>query len=171
MLPMNSRGISIQLSWRILSLAVVIGAVIALAASARSQSAAPKTDVRLMKAVNMVVAQGHDAILPPHISNLLGIAPTETQVPVKQFVTMGDLVRGFEVSQAKHNDIVIFVEDRSKNESTFYLISPSSRLRKVLSVRAGVGYDRKPTVADQEAFAKEKKLWLDQLVPEKPAAH
>jgi hypothetical protein len=151
----------------------VLAIAVALAGSLSSQSApqtTPKKDLRLLTAVKKVVEQGHDATLPPHISNLLGISPNETAIPVKQLVTMGELIRGFDVSQVQRDDIVIFVEDHAKNESTFYLTSPTSRLRKLLSVRGGVGYDRKPTAGDREAFAKEKTYWLDQLVPAKRPA-
>jgi hypothetical protein len=137
---------------------------------AHSQKApAPKTDKRLALAVNKTLEQGHDAFLPPHISHLLGISPDEQKVPIKQFAEMGETIRGFEVSAEKHDDIVIFVENRSQDETTFYLISPRGSVRRVLSVKAGVGYGRTPTPADRTALAAEKQYWLDHLVPATPA--
>jgi hypothetical protein len=124
-----------------------------------------KSQQRLAKAISMTLAQGHDAILPPHISDLLGISPDKKEIPVKQFVQMGTVVRGFEVSKPENDDVVIFVEDRPASETTFYLTSPRGTVRKILDVKAGVGYPRKPTVSDKEAFAKEKTFWLDQLAP------
>jgi hypothetical protein len=132
----------------------------------RSQTtAATKTQNRISRAVEVTLAQGHDALLPPHISHLLGISPESLEVPVKQFATMGEAVRGFEVSLGDH-DIVIFVEDRAKNESTFYLLSFRGNVRKVVSVQEGVGYDRTPTPADRKALEKEREFWLDRLAPE-----
>jgi hypothetical protein len=82
---------------------------------------------------------------------------------------MGETIRGFEVSTANHNDIVIFVENQSQGDSIFYLLSATGTVRKVVSVKAGVGYDRAPTAADRTALAAEKKLWLDRLVPATPS--
>ena len=148
----------------ILILAHVIGSSIAL-----SQSASPsKAQPRLAIAVDKTLTQGRDAILPPHISHLLGISPDEREVPVKQFAQIGEVVKGFEISVAKHDDIVIFLEDRSNKESTFYLTSPLGRVKKVAWVKAGVGYDRPPTAKDKNAFESEKQYWLDLLAPKPP---
>jgi hypothetical protein len=131
-----------------------------------AQSQAPgaaKPQSRLVAAVDRTLEQGHDAILPSHVSHLLGISPDEHEVPVKQFVEMGEPIRGFEVSTAEHNNVVIFVESRARKESTFYLTSRRGVLRKVLSVVEGVGYDRPPKKADKDEFEKEKQYWQDRL--------
>lgn len=127
--------------------------------------AAPKVESRLAAAIDRTLAQGHSAILPPHVSHLLGISPGEREVPVKQFAEMGEPIRGFEVATDKPDNVVLFVENRAKNESTFYLTSRRGLLRKVLSVVEGVGYDRRPTTGDRAAFEKEKKRWIDRLAP------
>jgi hypothetical protein len=128
-------------------------------------SAAPKAKSRLATAIDRTLEQGHDAVLPPHVSHLLGISPEEHEVPVKQFAEMGEPIRGFEVSAAEHKNLVLFVESRANNQSTFYLSSPRGTLRKVLAVIEGVGYARVPTKDDREAFEKEKQYWIDRLVP------
>jgi hypothetical protein len=148
---------------------IFIFLVMALSPAAYSQTAPPsKTPRRLASALKQTLTEGKDAILPPHISHLLGISPGEQEVSVKQFVQMGEVIRGLEVSAAKHDDVVIFVENRAEKESTFYLTSPRGSLRNVLSVRSGVGYQRAPTIADKKAFEREKQSWLDRLVPEHP---
>jgi len=114
-------------------------------------------------AIDRTLAEGNEAILPPHVSNLLGISPKEHEIPVKQFVEMGEPIRGFEVSTAEHNNVVIFVESRTQKKSTFYLTSRRGILRKVLSIIEGVGYSRVPTKDDKDEFEKEKKRWTDQL--------
>lgn len=131
-------------------------------------TAAPKAKTRFASAIERTLEEGHDAILPPHISNLLGISPQEHEIPVKQFVEMGALIRGLEISTAEHNNVVIFVEDRTQKETTFYLTSRLGVLRRVLSVREGIGYGRTPTKDDKDAFAKEKQAWIDKLVPKSP---
>jgi hypothetical protein len=143
--------------------------LVAVSLSAQSQTrTASKPDTRLARVIDQTLKQGHDAILPPHISHLLGISPEEHEVPIKQFVQMGEPIRGFEVSGANHNNVVLFVENHGQNESTFYLTSARGILRKVLSVRQGVGYDRVPNKDDQAAFEKEKQLWIDRLTPKQP---
>ncbi len=154
-----------MLKTRLLGAILVLGFV-AFSLLAHSQKAStPTTQQRFALAVNKALEQGHDAFLPPHISHLLGISPDEQKVPVKQFVEMGQTVRGFEVSAEKHEDIVIFVENQSQGESTFYLVSARGSARRVVSVKAGVGYDRVPTAGDRKDLATEKQYWLDRLVP------
>ena len=137
-------------------------------ASQAQKSASSQTTSSLTKAIDLTLKQGHDAILPPHVSHLLGISPAEREVPVKQFVQMGEPIRGFEVSTAQPNDIVIFVESRAQKQTTFYLMSKRGTLRKVLTVLEGTGYSRRPTKDDEEAFEKEKQRWVDQLSPKHP---
>jgi hypothetical protein len=143
--------------------------IVAFSLAHAQKTSAPKTDKRLTLAVSKTLEQGHDVFLPPHISHLLGISPDEQKVPVKQLAEMGETIRGFEVSTANHNDSVIFVENQSQGDSIFYLLSSTGTVRKVVSVKAGVGYDRAPTAADRTALAAEKKLWLDRLVPATPS--
>lgn len=138
-------------------------AVCGAATHVQAQTKAPKSP--LAAAIARVLAEGHDAILPPHVSNLLGISPQEQEVPVKQFAEMGEPIRGIEVSTADHNNVVIFVESRAQKESTFYLMSRGGVLRKVLSVQQGVGHSRQPTKDDKESFEKEKQHWVAQLAP------
>ena len=127
---------------------------------------APTTKSRLATAIDLTLEKGHESTLPPHISTLLAISQGK-EVPIKQAVEMGEPVRGFEVSTDEHHNVVIFVENRTAKETTFYLTSRSGTLRKVLSVREGTGYSRQPTKDDAESFRKEKQHWLDRLVPKK----
>lgn len=146
------------------SIAVILLAACWLAAQSQ-KPAASQTKSRLASAIDRTLDQGHDAILPPHVSNLLGISPEQHEVPVKQFVQMGEPVRGFEISTAEHNNVVIFVESSAQKKSTFYLTSRRGTLRKVLSVIEGVGYARVPTKPDRETFEQEKQRWIDALAP------
>ena len=134
-------------------------------ASQAQKSAGSQTTSALAKAIDLTLEQGHDAILPPHVSHLLGISPDEHEVPVKQFNQMGEPNRGFEVSTAQPNDVVIWIESRAEKQTTYYLMSKRGTLRKVLAVVEGTGYSRRPTKDDQEAFEKEKQRWVDQLAP------
>jgi hypothetical protein len=81
---------------------------------------------------------------------------------------MGEPIRGIEVSEAEHNNVVMFVESRAEKKTTFYLTSRRGVLRKVLSVIEGVGYDRLPTENDKREFEKEKQHWIDVLASKHP---
>jgi len=162
--PAPARGMP---KGRRLTATLILG-VVAFSLAHSQKSSPPSTQHRFALAVNKALEEGHDAFLPPHISHLLGISPDEQRVPVKQFAEIGETVRGFEVSAAKHDDIVIFVENHSQGENTFYLLSARGTVRRVVSVKDGVGYDRTPTAADRTALAAEKQLWLDSLVPATP---
>lgn len=145
--------------------AILLASWIPVSLTVAQTAPAVKPQPRFATAVEAVLTQGHQASLPPHISHLLGISPHEEEVPVRQFVQMGELVKGFEVSLADENDVVIFVENRAQKETTFYLASAHGTLRKVVSVQEGVGHDRAPNATDHKAFAVEKQFWVDHLFP------
>ena len=84
---------------------------------------------------------------------------------MQSVVHTGNLVQGFDVLVTNKNDIVIFVVDETANEQNLYLTSPEGTLRKVVSVKAGVGNVARTMDKDRKAFEKEKKFWVDRLVP------
>jgi hypothetical protein len=149
-------------------IAASIVVLLGCALGAPGQTAASRTQGRFSGAIAKTLAQGRDAVLPPHISHLLGISPAEKEVPVKQFVEMKEDIRGFEVGSLKQDDVVLFVEDRVSHDTTFYLTSPNGKLRRVLAVRGGVGYERAPTQADRKVFEKEKTYWVGRLGAGRP---
>ena len=124
---------------------------------------------RLAQAADVASQKGFHAKLPPHISTLLGLNK-EQETPVMQSVVRtGPVVQGLDVSVANKNDIVLFIVDESANNQTLYLTSPEGTLRKVVSVKAGVGTAARPTPQDTKSFQKEKQFWLDRLTPARPA--
>lgn len=153
---------------RILSAIGVVLLPVCWLAAQSQKSAASQTKSGLASAIDRTLDQGHDAILPPHVSNLLGISPQEHEVPVKQFVQMGEPIRGFDVSAAEHNNVILFVESRAQKQTTYYLTSRRDILRKVLAVVDGVGNTRRPTNDDRETFEQEKRRWIDVLAPKHP---
>jgi hypothetical protein len=132
-------------------------------ASPAQKSAGSQTTSPLAKAISRTLTEGHDAILPPHVSDLLGISPDAHEVPVKQFAAMGEPIRGFEVSTVQPNDVVVWVESRAQKTTTFYLMSRRGTLRRVVEVVEGTGHSRRPTKEDQDAFEKEKQRWVNDL--------
>jgi len=148
-------------------LLIMFLAVSGLAAQTQ-KSAGSQTTSSLARAIERTETEGRNAILPPHVSDLLGISPDKKEVPVKQLMLMGEPIRGFEVSTVKPNDVVIWVESRAQQQTTYYLMSRRGTLRRVLAVIEGTGHPRQPTKDDQTAFAKEKQRWVDQLAPKNP---
>ena len=125
----------------------------------------PQVQTRLALAAGKVLREGLHAKLPPHISTLLGTS-RELECPVMQGIfRTGKLVQGFDVSLENKNDIVLFVVDEGLNDQALYLTSAQGRLRKMVSVRDGVGQVSKITDKDRKAFEKEKEFWLSRLVP------
>ena len=149
-------------------IAASIVVLLACALGAPAQTATSRTEGKFSGIIAKTLASGRDAVLPPHISHLLGISPAEKEVPVKQFVEMKEDIRGFEVGSLQRGDVVLFVEDRVSHDATFYLTSPTGKLRRVLAVRGGVGYERAPSQADRKVFEKEKTYWVGRLGAGKP---
>lgn len=132
---------------------------------------APKSQAQsgLARAAARVHREGLHATLPPHLATLLGLTK-EQEYPVMQGILRnGKMVQGFDVSVDDENDIVLFVVDEAANDQTLYLTSAQGKLRKVVSVKNGVGSVSKITDENKKAFEKEKEFWLGRLAPP-PAA-
>jgi hypothetical protein len=74
-------------------------------------------------------------------------------------------VQGFDVSATNKNDIILFTVDETTNDQTLYLTSPAGILRKVVSVKAGVGDAVRITDKEKTAFEQEKQFWVSHLTP------
>ena len=83
---------------------------------------------------------------------------------MQSVVRAGTHVQGFDVSAANKNDIVLFVVDEKANDQTLYLTSSEGTLRKVVSVKAGVGDEVRMTDEEKTAFKMERQFWVDRLV-------
>ena len=136
------------------------------AAAAQAQhSPRPHAQGGLAQAADITFREGIHAKLPPHISTLLGLSK-EAESPVMQGVLRtGSLVQGFDVSAGSKNDIVLFTVDETTNDQTLYLTSPAGILRKVVSVKAGVGDAVRITDKEKKAFEQEKQFWVERLAP------
>jgi len=149
----------------ILALLIASWAALPAAADQAQHPAHPHIQSRLARAAEITSSKGFSAKLPPHISTLLRIA-SEQECPVKQSVTRsGSLIQGLDVSVANKNDIVLFVVNEGTNDQSLYLTSPEGTLRRVVTVRAGVGNEIRITEKERKAFEQEKQYWIDHLVP------
>jgi hypothetical protein len=141
--------------------------VVTLLAAGQAPSA-PGLGVRerIARAADRVLKAGLQAKIPPHVSDLLRISAGLEECPVAQrFERNGKLVRGFNVSIADKNNIVLFVTDEASKEQTYYLTSGLGGLRKVVAVREGIGNVMPVAPGEKAAFERELKFWLDRIVP------
>jgi type II secretory pathway pseudopilin PulG len=145
---------------------VLSGAILPDAMGQAQHSRRYRDQQRLAQAADKTLREGLHARLPPHISTLLGISSDDKECPVMQSVLRnGRVVKGFDISKANKNDIVLFIADETTNDQTLYLTSPEGKLRRVVSVEAGVGRVRQINEEDKQAFEKEKEISLDRLAP------
>jgi hypothetical protein len=128
-------------------------------------SASSQARKRMVRAVDKTLQEGLHAKLPPHLSTLLGLSKEEECLVKQGVIRTGKVVQGFDVSTANTNDVVLFVVDETTNDQTLFLTSRQGVLRKVVSVKQGVGEIRRVTGEDRKAFEKEKQVWLDRLAP------
>jgi hypothetical protein len=125
----------------------------------------PHAQGRFARAADITLRDGAHAKLPPHLSTLLGLSKEEECQVMQSVVRAGTHVQGFDVSAANKNDIILFVVDEAANDQTLYRTSSEGTLRKVVSVKAGVGDEVRITEDEKTAFKKEKQFWVDRLVP------
>jgi hypothetical protein len=150
----------------VLVVVLVLWVVILPGATGQPPHSLRSQQKRFARAADKTFREGLRATLPPHLSSLLGVSSQEEECPVMQSVVRtGKVVQGFDVSTTNQNDIVLFVVNEAANDQALYLTSPEGRLRKVVSVKAGVGDVARITDEDKKAFAKEKQFWLDRLAP------
>lgn len=140
-------------------------AILPVAGGQAQHSPRPHAQGRFARAADITFRDGVHAKLPPHLSTLLGLSKEEECPVVQSVVRTGTHVQGVDVSAANKNDIVLFVVDEKANDQTLYLTSSEGTLRKVVSVKAGVGDERRITDEEKTAFKKERQFWVDRLVP------
>lgn len=153
---------------RLLGLLAVLILPVAVPSTAAAQAQpSPRSHAQgsLAQAADTTFREGVHAKLPPHLSTLLGLSK-EAECPVMQGVLRtGNLVQGFDVSATNKNDIILFTVDETTNDQTLYLTSPAGILRKVVSVKAGVGDAVRITDKEKTAFEQEKQFWVSHLTP------
>jgi hypothetical protein len=143
----------------------ILPVVLFVSAARAGPSPSPQAQTRMVRSVDKTLQEGVQAKLPPHLSTLLGISE-EKECPVMQnLVRTGKAVQGFDVSMANNDDVVLFVVKEATNDQILYLTSREGALRKVVSVKAGMGAVRVISGEDRKAFEKEKQFWLDRLAP------
>ena len=157
-------GRSNRLAMAVVSLSTVVMIVSAARAQVK-RSPSPQARKRMAQAVDKTLREGLQAKLPPHLSTLLGLSTEEESLVRQGVLRTGKTVQGFNVSTVNKNDVVLFVVNEATDDQTLYLTSKEGVLRKVVTVKAGVGQVQRVTGEDRRAFEKEKQFWLDRLAP------
>jgi hypothetical protein len=118
------------------------------------------TDHALNALVESVVQHGPDALLPPHLSVVLGVNSTERTTPVMQAVVRdGSIVRTFNVSAANHGNLVMLTYDEKTQETKAYLVAATGALRKAVSYQAGAPANERSVKDARTDFAHEISFW------------
>jgi hypothetical protein len=153
----------------LLAVFILAVGILPVAAAQAQHAPGPPGQGRFVRAAEKACLEGVHATLPPHISTLLGVSKEEACPVMQNVVRTGNVVQGFDVSVVNKNDIVLFVVEEIANDQTLYLTSPKGTLRKVVSVKAGVGAEARIADKDRKAFEKEKQFWVDRLAPARAA--
>jgi hypothetical protein len=154
--------------WGVIALPTVFILVVVILPVAFGQSQhppRPHAPGRLAVAADTTFREGVNAKLPPHLSTLLGVSREEECPVMQNVVRTGNLVQGIDVLAKSKSDVILFVVDETANDQKLYLTSPEGMLRKMVSVKAGVGGAVRLTDKEKEAFKKEKQFWVDRLAP------
>lgn len=143
----------------------ILPVVIFVSAARAGPSPSPQPQERMVRAVDRTLREGLQAKLPPHVSTLLGISEEKECLVMQGLVRTEKVVQGFDVSMANRNDVVLFVANATSNDQILYLTSREGTLRRVVSVKGGIGEVLQTRGEDRKAFEKEKQFWLDRLAP------
>lgn len=112
--------------------------------------------------IDTVVRKGPDAVLPPHLSVVLGVTRLEQATSVKQAVWRdGTTVRTFNVCAAKHDDLVFITYHEQSRSSKAYLVSPAGVLRKAVAYQPQMPATERSLSEAAKDFAGELKFWTD----------
>lgn len=131
-------------------------AAVAMAAIVPAQGA----DRPFGELIEAVVHHGPDAMLPPHLSVVLGVSPQERQTAVKQAVVRNaSMVRTFNVCTENHDDVVILTYDELSHATKVYLASPAGKLRKAVHYQAGAAANERSLADARSDFANEADFW------------
>ena len=143
----------------------ILPVVIFVSAARAGPSPGPQAQNRMVRAVDRTLREGVQAKLPPHLSTLLGISEEKECLVMQGLMRTEKVVQGFDVSMANRNDVVLFVANATTNDQILYLTSREGALRRVVSVKEGIGEVLRISGKDRKAFEKEKQFWLDRLAP------
>jgi hypothetical protein len=134
--------------------------------AATGGGATPWTEVLTQRAL----AGGYPGTLPPHLSMVLGLTRKPTGLPVRRLVSRNDLtVRTLNVSVARHQDVVLLLDDLRNQSTAAYLVSTGGKLRKAVSYHNGEAPQELSAAEAQTGFAEEVRYWSEEATHVKPA--
>jgi hypothetical protein len=135
-----------------------LAAAVAMAAMLSARGASRSLD----GLVESVVRSGADAVLPAHLSVVLGLTGVERTTAVKQAVIRDRAaIRTFNVCAAKHDDVVILTYDEPSRSTKAYLVSAKGKLRKAVDYQAGAAANVRSLADARSDFDAEIGFWTD----------
>jgi hypothetical protein len=108
----------------------------------------------------LALRAGSDGTLPPHLVEVLGMGTHVAGLPVRQLVMReGQEVRVFNVSVAKHTDLVILRHDEAARTTAAYRLSAKGTLREAVSYSDGSESRPMSATEAKSRFAAEITYW------------
>jgi hypothetical protein len=137
-------------------LAALLGTFLGIFAATAVSGAARWTERLTQQALD----SGFLTRLPPTVSLALGLAKAKEGTDVRQLINKsGHQVRTFNVSVARHEDLVLFSVDAQTGATAAYLVGPDARLRKAVSYQAGKEAEEMPAADARAGFTREARFW------------
>lgn len=144
------REVAVRRAW--LAAAVAMAAILSAEGASRS----------LDGLIESVVRSGGEAVLPAHLSVVLGVAAVERTTAVKQaMIRDRSAIRTFNVCAANHHDVVILTYDEQSHLTKAYLVSAKGALRKAVDYQAGAAANVRSLADARSDFADEISFWTN----------
>lgn len=142
-----------------------------LAAPLTDGHAAPAAPSPLIPFAQLVLEQGRDAQLPPHLSKMLALNDGSGPTPVRQVaIRVGTVVHDFNVVASDHRQRVLFTNDELSKLTKAYALRPDGTLRLALQYRSGGVSEPIAPAAAAKGFQTEVRFWSDYGYRKLPAA-
>ena len=111
-----------------------------------------------------VLHQGHDAMLPPHLSLVLGLGTGESSVAVKQLGTRSpEEIRTFNVRMTDGKAVVVIMRFDQKSQVTHaFLLGSGDKLQKAVTYVTGTQPVLLSATKARSAFQQELQYWSGQ---------
>ena len=104
--------------------------------------------------------EGTDALLPPHLSVVLGLTGAEQGVAVKQLlIRAAQRIRAFNVCAAAPSTVIIFEFDEATRIITAFRVSRAGTLDKAVTYESGQPVKELVGALARRALAEELRYW------------
>jgi len=149
---------------------LVLCALAALWLSAGAGAAAPGKPPWTERLAQRALSSGFLTRLPPTVSVALGLVKGSEGTDVRQLIRKsGHQVHTFNVSVARHSDLVVFEVDARTGATVAYLVGADAQLRKAVSYQAGQEAVGMAEAEARAGLAREAQFWTGRAPAAPPA--